>query len=283
MKFYICILCGIFTFHVSQIEAQVFNDSKLINLPSVELLDKHQLDVRIGHRFGDIGGESGGWKTLYGIENAADVQIGAQYGLGKYLTIGLNRSKGVGPLKQLINLEGKLGLLDQYSDNPKPLSLVIMVEHTTSTMPRSEVGGSLTAFTSFAHRMMTSGQLIIAREFQPWLSAQVNTGIVHRNIVISGDVNDLFFVGSAVNFRMTKVLGMIAEVIFPFPASANDVLNRQPQLGLGFEIFTGGHVFTIKLTNTKALSISDGVAYTTSMWREGEFRIGFTISRIFNL
>ena len=59
---------------------QTFKDSRIVNVQSVETLAKRRLDVRIGHRFGDLLGDNGGWPTFYGLENATDVMIGAEYG-----------------------------------------------------------------------------------------------------------------------------------------------------------------------------------------------------------
>ena len=54
-------------------------------------------------------------------------------------------------------------------------------------------------------------------------------------------------------------------------------------IGIGFEFETSGHVFQVNLTNATALMETDFIPYTTSDWGEGEFRLGFTISRWFNL
>ncbi|MCB0642405.1 MAG: hypothetical protein KDC44_12230, partial [Phaeodactylibacter sp.] len=65
-----------------------FKDTRVINTQNVEMLPKRKLDVRIGHRFGDMLGESGGWATFYGLETAADVLIGAEYGITDDINVG---------------------------------------------------------------------------------------------------------------------------------------------------------------------------------------------------
>ena len=54
-------------------------------------------------------------------------------------------------------------------------------------------------------------------------------------------------------------------------------------VGFGLEFDTGGHVFQLNLTNAKGLSAADYIPYTNTKWSDGEFRLGFTISRLFNL
>jgi hypothetical protein len=54
-----------------------------------------------------------------------------------------------------------------------------------------------------------------------------------------------------------------------------------PCLNIGYEIETGGHVFTINLTNTQGLMEQDFLPYNSASWAKGQFRLGFTISRLF--
>ena len=82
---------------------QTFKDTRVINTHTVETLPKRVLDVRIGHRFGDLAGRNGGWQTFYGLEDAADILFGVEYGITDNITVGLSRTKGAGPLKKLIN------------------------------------------------------------------------------------------------------------------------------------------------------------------------------------
>jgi hypothetical protein len=53
--------------------------------------------------------------------------------------------------------------------------------------------------------------------------------------------------------------------------------------GIGLEMETGGHIFQINFTNATGIIENDYIPYTTKQWSENEFRLGFTISRIFNL
>jgi hypothetical protein len=46
---------------------------------------------------------------------------------------------------------------------------------------------------------------------------------------------------------------------------------------------TGGHVFQLNFTNATGIFETDYIPYTISNWGDGEFRMGFTISRWFNL
>ena len=55
-------------------------------------------------------------------------------------------------------------------------------------------------------------------------------------------------------------------------------------IGVGFEWETGGgHVFQINFTNATGIMETDYLPYTQSNWGDGEYRLGFTISRGFKL
>jgi hypothetical protein len=52
-------------------------------------------------------------------------------------------------------------------------------------------------------------------------------------------------------------------------------------LGLGIEVETGGHVFSINMTNSAGIIENNFLAETRSTWSRGEYRFGFNISRNF--
>jgi len=86
------------------------------------------------------------------------------------------------------------------------------------------------------------------------------------------------------------VFGLIVDATFPFSDFRKNELGPDGTqrftnpLGIGFEWETGGgHVFQINLTNSSGLIETDYIPYTTSSWGDGEYRLGFTISRLFKL
>ena len=179
---------------------RTFKDSRVVNIHSPETLPKGRLDVRISHRFGDIGGDNGGFATFYGLETASDVGIGGEYGVTDGLTVGLYRSKGAGVsvegfpgLRQLLNGIGKLRLTKQEENGGAPLSATIMGMISLSTQEKLEGAGneaSIASFPNFNHRMASHVQLILARKFSDGFSLQVSPGYTHRNLVPFEDKNE---------------------------------------------------------------------------------------------
>lgn len=269
-----------------------FKDRRVINTQSVETLGKRRLDVRISHRFGDFAGDNGGWATLFGLENASDILIGAEYGLTQNIDVGLFRTKGAGAmpngtsgLRQLINGTAKWRILRQKEDDRTPFTLTALGLATISTAEKAEDNeSSLNSFPTFAHRLAYHGQLLIARKFSPGFSFQLGPGYTYRNLVPFGDDNGIFSLSGATRIQLTKVFGIVADVTVPFSERRLDTEQGfYIPWGVGLEIETGGHVFQVNFTNATALMETDYIPYTTDNWAEGEFRLGFTISRIFNL
>jgi hypothetical protein len=273
----------------SQVVYQTFKDTRVINSHSVETLPKRHLDFRIAHRFGDIAGEAGGWPTFYGLETAADVLIGFEYGITDNLMIGISRTKGAGPLNQNINSLIKYRVMTQEKGR-NPFSLALVGVGSYSTMSACGTPGLLCFFAKRAHRISYNAQVLAASKINQRLALQFSLGLTYRNNVEFQDQNDLPNAGIVVKYQFTKVFGIIIDATYVFSEFRRETLAADGTrefsnpLGIGFEWETGGgHVFQINLTNSKGLIETDYIPYTTSSWTDGGFRLGFTISRQFKL
>lgn len=269
---------------------QTFKDRRVINAHSIEMLQQGKLDVRITHRFGDLAGENGGFKTFFGLENVADVLIGAEYGVLNNLNIGLYRSKGAGSqpdgssgLRQLASGFVKYRLLQQVDSDGSPITVTLLGVGSISSSPKSENPTSINYFPNFTDRMAFTVQALVGKKFSNAFSLQLNGAYTHRNLVAFNDVNGVVSVGVATRVQVSKVFGLIGDVTLPFSENRTAANGFYPSIGVGLEIDTGGHIFQINLTNSKGLIETDYIPYSTSNWADSEFRLGFTVSRIFNL
>ena len=289
--FFLCCFLALAGVRAQEFVYRTFKDTRVVNIHSVETLQAKHLDIRIGHRFGDIAGQRGGWPTFYGLETAADVAIGAEYGATDNLTLGLYRSKGAGTtpegdegLRQLINGLVKVRILRQQTDGGTPVGLSFVGLSSLSTAERINNQGDLVrSFPKFAHRFAFHGGLVLARQFGPGLSLQLAPGYTHRNLVPFEDFNGIFSLGIGGRLQLSRTLGLVGDVTLPFRDERGGGTGYYPALGFGLEIDTGGHVFQVNLTNATGIMETDFIPYTTSNWLDGEFRLGFTISRLFNI
>lgn len=287
------LLWGVVSLQAQQPElvSQTFKDRRVINTHSVETLPARKLDVRIGHRFGDLAGENGGFQTFFGLENATDVMIGAEYGVTNRFTVGLFRTKGAGitpegntGLNQLTNGILKYRVLHQTADGVLPFSMTLAGVISVSTAKRIDDNPDLIrSFPKFAHRMATNWQMILARKFSDGFSLQLLPAYTHRNLVTFEDENGIFSMGVATRIQLNKVIGIIADLTVPFNERRSVDTGYYYPFGFGLEFDTGGHIFQVNFTNATGIMETDYIPYTTSSWGEGEFRLGFTISRLFNL
>jgi len=270
-----------------------FKTTKLINAQSTETVKKNTLDFRITHRFGDIGGESGGgFHTWYGWDAISDVRLAFDYGITDKMTVGIARSK----YDENIDGTFKYRLLDQTTDNKIPVS-VALYENMAVTPERStELYNGTTIAASdekFAHRISYVNQLIIARKFNSSFSFEVLPTYMHMNFVkdyINPDngaeaENDLFSLGAGGRIKLTKRLCIIVDYFYTFSKfrQNNPTNPYYMPLAIGIEIETGGHVFHLDFTNAAGINENAFLPYSPDSWFKGGFKFGFNISRVFNL
>ena len=265
-----------------------FTSTRIINNHSVNTLSKRVLDFRITHRFDDIGGERGGFHSFYGLDNIRDVRIGFDYGITDRLMAGIGRSKGdrfnfeVQQVQELYNLFLKYQVLKE--DKDQPLSFTILGNTVYSAVKTQDRPTTEANFASTAERFSYSFQALIAKVITPDISFQIMPTYIKRNWALKDANKDLFALGSAIRWTWTDLLGIIVEYNYLFPSdyTVNDIEIKNP-LGIALEIDTGAHVFHVNFTNSTGIINETYLPYTTSSWSDGEFRFGFTISRLFNL
>jgi hypothetical protein len=255
-----------------------FKATRIIDGSSVENLGAGVLDFRISHRFGQL---SQGAQNFFGLDNAT-TRIGLDYGVTKWLMIGLGHST--------LNKEDdgllKIKLLRQKTGGmPITLSYVGVISIQTSPAP------SLPAYDSgakwyFSNRLYYSHQLLIARKFSDRISLQLMPTVVHYNLVDSTKFsNNTFAIGVGGRVKVTKRIAVTGEYYYRL-TNADMLYNGQTTynyLGLGIDIETGGHVFQLMVTNAAGLTERSFIGQTTDRWTKGELHFGFNISRVFTI
>jgi len=268
---------------------RVFYSQKLINTKTVEMLNKGILEFNVSHNFGDIGGDNGGVKNFFGLDNASDVRIGFQVGLSDKLNMVLSRTRGAGVVRQMWELGLKYQVLKQLENDPShPLSLTIFANDVVSSQPELEISGYENSYLDFSDRQSQVVQLLLAKKFGN-VSLQFNPIYLHTNYVVPDDQNSIFALGGGLRLPISKKIILIADYFHPF-RSQNTIdsfsvkgINFYDPFGIGMEILTLGHVFHINFTNSADILENRFIRRTTSSWGKGEFRWAFTISRGFVL
>lgn len=257
-----------------------FEGTRGLSNHSTEMLYKRNMEFRVSHKFGDIAGSNGGLQSFYGFDNLADVRIAFEYGITDNINIGLGRSKGVNERIGVVDMFGKMRLMQQEK-NGKPLNITYVSALAFSYREASTDSTLSTNYQTSLDRLIFTNQIIVSRKFSDRLSLQVNAGYHHRNLVTYNDVNGMIFTGGVIRYRFTKTLGIITEYNHVWNRSS--LTEQTNPLAVGFELLTGGHNFTLVVSNHKGVNENVFLSNTTSDWLKGEWRIGFTINRRFKL
>lgn len=266
-----------------------FKSTRIINGQSNETLAKGDLDFRVAHRFGDMGGSGGGSSTFFGLDNSTDIRIAFEYGITDRLTAGISRTKGSGNFSQMYEVLGKFKVLQQTMDNRIPVGVTLFGNAVVTGMKSSQDKSDLNYFDKFSSRLSYTAQAIISRKFGDIISLALLPTYIHRNRVGYKDMNNMFAMGVGGRLRFSKRMALVVDYFVPFrDGESKDYYESRGtkyynSLGVGVEIETGGHVFHLNFTNSTAVLENQFIPETISTWTHGQFRWGFNISRRFSL
>ncbi len=135
---------------------------------------------------------------------------------------------------------------------------------------------------TFRSRLTWCGQLLVARKFGERLSLQLMPTLLHRNRTnFTGEENLVAAIGAAGRFKISKRVALNGEYYGVLPNQLNPAYHNS--LALGFDVETGGHVFSLHFTNSLGMVEKQFIAETEGQWGRGDIHYGFNISRTFSL
>ncbi|HYM92732.1 MAG TPA: DUF5777 family beta-barrel protein [Chitinophagaceae bacterium] len=286
---------------------KIFDSEKLINANTTELVGKGKMVFRVIHNFYDFAGSGGGLKNFFGFDNAADIKIGFQTGLGRRLDMITSRTRGAenyhtgfSRVQKLWELGFKYKIAEQKENDPQhPVSIALFANMVVTSKQSASFSppytdSAETTFNNFSDRLSQAVQLIVARKFGK-ASVELVPSFVHRNRVIPGDDNSVFALGGAARIPLSKDIAFIIDYFHVFHSQSSKDFYKNPNssvhppikfydpLGVGFEFLTAGHVFHLNFTNATEILENRFIPRTVTSWGKGQFRWGFTISRTFAL
>ncbi|PTQ95137.1 hypothetical protein C8P68_106352 [Mucilaginibacter yixingensis] len=256
-----------------------FESSRLILSQSTEMVKKQNLNFLVSHRFGDVGGADGGSKIFWGLDNSSDIFIGFEYGVSDNFNIDFGRNK----FEQLLELGLKWAVLHQTKDDSAPFNITLAGK--AGLKPYAVTTG---VFNDYSNRLNYYYEAIISRKFSQSISLQIIPSYLRNNLpypLANGNEQNIFALGVGGYIKVTKRSGLVFDYQHPFSnyrSNSTDPRFYDP-IAVGWQVQTGGHVFTVNFSNSKAISEINYLSDTDSSWGKGQFRIGFTISRMFDL
>jgi len=274
-----------------------FKTVRIGNLQTIETVKKNHLDFRISHRFGNIYDATlknpinETFQTFFGFGNVSDVRFSLDYGITDNFCIGIGRST----MNKLLDGNLKWRIIQQTSDFSVPVSVTLFTRMGyTHAHPQDDAmyGGIVKDFaTNELHRFSFFHQVIVASKINEFLSLELLPGYMYRNFIKeninsnnkAADENGFFTLGFGGRIKITKRVSFIGDYLFNFSKFYANNPHAKLPLSLGFEIETGGHVFSLFFTNARGLVENNFIPYTTDSWLDGQIKFGFTISRTFSL
>jgi hypothetical protein len=249
-----------------QLERPAFEGASLIENPTNVLFDKNTLEVQMQHRFGLLN-ETNTLAGIYG--DGANIRIALSWAFHERLTLGYGTTKN----SRLQDFFWKAALLRQTRSNSMPVSVTYYGNFTIDARPEK-------TFNMIQDRYSFFNQIIIAKKFSPNVSLQIAPSISHFNAVAPGMENDMFAIAVGGRVKISPNTAIIAD--YSQPLTKFNVGNPHPGISIGAEFATSAHAFQIFLTNYSGIVPQQNYMKNQNDFFNGEFLIGFNITRNYN-
>ena len=253
----------------TRFELPAFKALQIGNLQSTKVVDKGDLYMVVAHRFGTI---KNGIDDFFGLDQA-NTKIQLLYGLLPNLQVGISRDS----YEKTYSGTAKYKVFRQSDIVPVNVSLYGSVD-VNSQLKTSVYPGLKTS-----DRFSYTAQILASRSFSQKLSLQLAPIYVRHNLqdlnyTITPTYNQILL-GFGGRYKLLKRLSFNLDYAYNFSKNSNSLYNNP--LTMGIDIETGGHVFQLLFTNSRASNDSSFLTETTGDWSKGEISFGFNIVRVF--
>jgi len=247
---------------VDNLPLQLFHSPQSINLPTAETLQKGDFEFEISHRF--LPSIKDGSKNLYGFDGPVNMRLALGYAVTDDLVLTLGRSN----VDDNFDLRGKYRLL-QFKETFLPLLVGVQFGIAKNTQPIRPIASSGRAYQYF-------GQIIFNTMIDKKLGIGLVPSYLYNSNIYRADVQNSFTLGMNLQYYISNMVSALAE----FNPTVNGYLNRFNSAAFGFELETGGHFFKIILTNNAKLNPAQFLSGADKDFGNGEWRLGFNITRL---
>ncbi|GEL12268.1 hypothetical protein SAMN05192550_3161 [Flavobacterium glycines] len=255
-----------------------FKALKIVNFESTKLIGKGDFYLIISHRFDYL---DQGIKEFFGLDNAF-TQLKFAYGITDKFTIQAARSG----FQKTYDLGLKYLIINQKT-NGSPVAIAFF----NSLAANTELDKANYPSLDFQDRLSYVSQLLISRKITDKLSLEVAPTFFHEgflveildenNNVVTPNPQDKnqFAVGIGGRYKLSKRLSLNMDYGAHLNRASQSVFKNP--LSVGLDIDTGGHIFQVLFTNSKAMHEAGFLGHTTGDWGKGEISFGFNLIRVF--
>jgi hypothetical protein len=252
-----------------------FGSVWLIDNQTVMVPIKGTLEFDIQHRFGIV---NNGSKDLWGFFAPSNIRLGLNYAPIKKLFVGV----GITKERMQIDLNAKYALLQQ-TDKKIPVSVTYYGNIVIDSRDKSN-------FREGVHRFSYFNQLLIARKITKNFSAQVAPsfswfnnveGYVDSKGVIQKKMkNGHLAIAVLGRYKVTEKTAIIVN--YDQPLTKHTTNNPHPNISFGLETTTSSHAFQVFAGNYYGIVPQSNNMFNQNDYQEGQFVIGFNMTRLWN-
>lgn len=250
-------------------ELPAFKALQIGNLQSTKVVDKGDLYMVVAHRFGYL---KNGIDDFFGLDQA-NTKIQLLYGLLPNLQIGISRDS----YEKTYSGTAKYRLFNQSDKIPVNVSLYGSID-VNSQLKKTTYPGLKTG-----DRFSYTAQVLASRRFSDKLSLEVAPIFVRRNLqnlnFTKTMTHNQLLLGLGGRYKFSKRFSFNVDYAYNFSKNKKSLYHNP--LTVGVDIETGGHVFQLLFTNSRASNDAAFLTETLGDWSKGEISFGFNIVRVF--
>ena len=250
-------------------ELPAFKALQIGNLQSTKVVSKGDLYLVVAHRFGYL---KNGITDFFGLDQA-NTKIQLLYGIKKNLQLGVSRDS----YQKTYSGTAKYRLLKQ--SNKLPLNLSLYGSIDVNSQLKKSVYPGLKQLDRFSY----TAQILAAKRFSEKLSLQIAPIFVRHNLqdlnYTKEQTHNQVLLGTGGRYKLSNRFSVNFDYVYNFSRNKNSWYKNP--LTIGVDIETGGHVFQLLFTNSRASNDSSFLTETLGDWSKGQISFGFNIVRVF--
>jgi len=244
----------------------LFHSTEVANLPTAETLLRNEFEYEISHRFvSTLNADD----AYFGIDGPAQIRMALSYAITNNLLLTFGRSN----LEDNYDFRVKYRVV-QYNHKMLPLLIALRAGGALNTEVYESSGEKRDKTNS--KNLQYYGQAIFNTLVAKKLGIGVVPSYLYNSHILCEDSEYSFTVGSYLQYYISAMWSVFVETNTTVKGWRKDY----NPFTFGVEIETGGHFFKIFFSNSKAMNPSQYLAGADLMVEDGDWRLGFNITRI---
>ena len=239
-------------------------------------------EIDIQHRFGLV---KNGYEDLFGLYAPANIRLGFGYVPVNKLMVGF----GITKTNLTWDVNSKYAILQQTRSGSVPVSLSYFVNAAIDTRKKDYFTNPEAFVTT--DRFSYFHQLLVARKFSDKFAAQIAGSVSHfntvdayknpQNEVVHKWKNDHIALAVSARYKVSSSMNIMVN--YDQPLTTHEAFDPQPNISFGLEISTSAHQFQLFAGNYYNIIPQRNNVFNNYRFQDGEFLIGFNITRLWSL